>query len=123
MAESTADAADRGGLRIADRVVIRVAQHAAAQVPGVALASGAGISDRLGGGRRPRASCERAGTRAVIAVDLAVTWPCSTLEVAARVQREVAHEVEQLAGLSVDAVRVIVSDVVSGSGPSKARVR
>ncbi len=122
MAEAIA-AERRGDLQVADRVVVRVAQHAAAQVPGVVTAPGGGISDRLGGGRRPRASCERAGTRAVIAVDLAVSWPSSALDVAAAVQREVAREVEDLVGLSVDAVRVRVGDVVRSARPPRTRLR
>lgn len=88
---------ERGTLDIAAAVPEKIARRAAAEVDGV---------------RRPvRADAELARGRATLELELGVEYPRPVGEVAAEVQGRVASRVEELTGLTVEAVDVTVSEL------------
>lgn len=104
------DPADRGELRISNRVVERIAVHVAASIPGV------GAADKL-----PRVEVAAAGGHVTLSVDVAVTWPEPVAEVAGRVRGAVATTVEGLTPYVVDRTDVRVRSVVGAVDPGRVR--
>lgn len=115
---------DRGTLTIADRALTRIARQVTLDVPGVAPEEYAGAIERRLGRGYPRVQWERAGNRARVQVEVAITWPASAAVVTSRVQEAVRRELERLADQDVAYVAVAVREVVrAGSARPVARVR
>lgn len=112
--------AERGTLRVADRVVERVAGRASREVAGTV---GQGPAWRRPARRTlPRAHAVVAGGRARIGVEIAATWPVPLSEVAARTRDHVARRVTDLTGTTVLAVDVTVVEVLHpGSASGRTR--
>lgn len=115
---------DRGTLTIADRALTRIARQVTLEVPGVAPEEHAGAIERRLGRGYPRVQWERAGNRARVQVEVAITWPASAAAVTSRVQEAVRRELQRLADQDVAYVGVAVREVVrAGSARPVARVR
>ncbi|MBO3086170.1 Asp23/Gls24 family envelope stress response protein [Cellulomonas fengjieae] len=109
----------RGGLTIADRALTRIARQVTLEVPGVAAEEdSAGNVGRTLGRGYPRVRWQRAGTRARVEVEVAITWPASAAQVSSGVQAALHRELRRLAGQDLAHVSVAVREVVR---PSSAR--
>ena len=114
----------RGTLTIAERALNRIARQVTLEVPGVAPEDTAGSVERSLGRQYPRVHWQRAGNRARVEVEVAITWPASAAQVSADVQTALQRELERLAGQDVDRVSVAVREVVRGASVRPvARVR
>jgi uncharacterized alkaline shock family protein YloU len=102
--------AQRGWVRIDDRVAHRIAEQASLAVPGVVRHSGA--LDRVTGRDLPRTEVVVAGDRVRASLDIAVSWPHPLAATAAAVRGEVRQQLQRLAGLTADAVDVAIVHVV-----------
>lgn len=121
MDESLGDPGHRGRLVIHPRVVRRLAERAAGEVPHVVTAAGS-----LRGGLRrgsPTVEAVVAGQRAVLRVDIAVTWPAVLSQVTAAVRDQVSAQVQALAGVEVDRVDVSVPRLVLEEPHAQRRVQ
>ena len=98
-------AAERGGLRIADRALARIAAQAASE----ALAEHAPEPDRLG---FPRASADqgRRGLRLRLGIDL--PYPVDIAAATGAVHHQVVRRLEQLAGAAEPALSLVVERLV-----------
>jgi len=115
---------DRGTLTIADRALTRITRQVTLEVPGVAPEESAGAIERRLGRGYPRVQWERAGNRARVQVEVAITWPASAATVTSQVQEAVRRELERLAAQDVAHVSVAVREVVrAASTRPGARVR
>lgn len=119
--DSPADAAKRGDLTIADRVVDKVASIAALEVDGV-VNSGSGL-DKVVGRRLPKVTTRTRGMQTRINVDIAVVWPLSAAEVADQVRSSVGDAVSEYVGLQVLAVDVSVVKVEQHRSANRRRVQ
>lgn len=122
------DAADRGVLRVADRVVDKVTRAAVLGVAGVAPAAAtAGTVGRALGRSYPQVVCSRAGDRARVLLEIALVWPYPAARVAREVCEAVTDQLFVLAGVQVDEVRTTVARIVDPSDvagpPKEQRVR
>ena len=117
--------AARGTLTIADRALTRIARQVTLEVPGVAPEEeSVGAVERTLGRGYPRVQWERAGNRARVQVEVAITWPASAAAVTSQVQEAVRRELERLAAQDVAHVSVAVREVVrAASSRPGARVR
>lgn len=115
----------RGTLTIADRALTRIARQVTLEVPGVAPEDSAGTIERRLGRSYPRVQWQRAGTRARVQVEVAITWPASAASVTLGVQEAVRRELERQAGQDVAHVSVAVREVVRAATAARpaARVR
>ncbi|MET0788806.1 MAG: Asp23/Gls24 family envelope stress response protein [Cellulomonas sp.] len=115
----------RGTLTIADRALTRIARQVTLEVPGVAPEESAGAIERRLGRGYPRVQWQRAGNRARVQVEVAITWPASAAHVTVGVQEAVRRELERQAGQDVDHVSVAVREVVQAPATARptARVR
>jgi uncharacterized alkaline shock family protein YloU len=116
----------RGTLTIADRALTRIARQVTLDVPGVAPEEeSVGSVERTLGRGYPRVRWQRAGTRARVEVEIAITWPASAAQVTTGVQDALRFELERLAGQDLAHVSVAVREVVrpGGSARPAARVR
>lgn len=101
----------RGSLVIKDRAIEKIATTAALEVPGV-VAQGGGLT-RFTGRELPRADVST-GTRSVaVNLYLGVHWPCDVAELTRRVHHEVGRQVENLTGMQLHQLGVLVA----GTGP------
>ncbi|RDI33903.1 putative alkaline shock family protein YloU [Rhodococcus sp. AG1013] len=101
----------RGSLVIKDRAIAKIATTAALQVPGV-VSQGGGLT-RFTGRELPRADVST-GTRSVaVNLYLGVHWPCDVAELTRRVHHEVGEQVENLTGMPLHQLGVLVA----GTGP------
>ena len=107
----TDEAATRGRLEIADRVVSKLARQAAREVSGVRAESQTGLGGAIGRSL-PSASADVAGDRVRIAVEIAVAWPTPLAEVTSQVRASVHERITELAGLHVDTVDVTATKIV-----------
>ena len=115
---------ERGTLTIADRALTRITRQVTLEVPGVAPEESAGAIERRLGRGYPRVQWERAGNRARVRVEVAITWPASAAAVTSQVQEAVRRELERLAAQDVAYVSVAVREVVrAASTRPGARVR
>ena len=127
--ESLSDAAredpgKRGSLVIKDRAVQRIAEAAALQVPGVVPA--AQSTSTLGaalGRAYPRVDCDVAGGRVRAEVEIVGRWPTPAAQLGAQVRDAVTDQLQQLAGLRVDAVDVTIIKIVRVATPPRRRVQ
>jgi len=114
------DPGQRGGLEITERVVERIATIAAAEVPGV-VSTGSTLAGVLGR-RYPKAAAEVAGLHATVTVDLAVAWAVPLALTAASVRDRVRTRVQDLLGVTVDAVHVTVATLTLQAPDTQRRV-
>jgi uncharacterized alkaline shock family protein YloU len=125
--------ADRGSTTIADEVVEKIAGIAAREVPGVYDLGGdvarvfAAVRDRIGLGEGEGESSNRGvqvkleGRTAVVRVTLVIEYGFVLYSVAEKVRTKVIGSVENLLGLEVTAVDIVVDDVhVPESAPESA---
>ena len=117
-----------GTISIADRVVTKIAATAAAENPdaGAAVARmlgravpGAGHLGVRGTdlGALPKTTVEVDGSKAFVHLEISVRWPASIPAVTERVRRHVRDRVAELAGLDVDEVHIVVSDLATDISP------
>ncbi|MDO5671171.1 MAG: Asp23/Gls24 family envelope stress response protein [Corynebacterium sp.] len=102
------------GIRISDRAVSRIVAAAAASVPGTTELGRSLV--RLAGRTYPRYDVivdDAAGTCSIEAF-IAVIWPSPVTTVAEAVRRTVATWVEDMTGLKVTRVNVVVGPVIPG---------
>lgn len=95
---------------VAPKVVERLAVAAAREVDATAAARG-GLAG-LVRGDLPRATAVVAGNTSRLSVEIAVRWPESLADVAARTRHHVTTRVGALAGVDVTACDVSVAEVV-----------
>jgi uncharacterized alkaline shock family protein YloU len=119
---------DLGTITIADRVVTKIAACAAAEHPDAGAAAtrmlgravpGAGYLGVRGTDldRLPSTSVEIDGSKAFVNLEISVRWPASVLEVTEQVRHRIQHRVSELAGLQVDEVHIVVSDLATDLTP------
>jgi uncharacterized alkaline shock family protein YloU len=113
------DAAERGRLHIADRVVERVAGQAARETDGI-VAVGSTLDGAVGR-RYPKVDAEVAGGRVRITVEVATLWPIPLARATGDVRAAVTERVEHLVGLQVDSVDVHAAKVVLDDRARPAR--
>ncbi|GAA2364514.1 Asp23/Gls24 family envelope stress response protein [Dactylosporangium salmoneum] len=116
-------AAERGTTTIADEVVEKIAGIAAREVPGVYDLGGdvarvfAAVRDRIGLGESEGESSNRGvhvrleGRNATVRVTLVIEYGYVVYSVAEKVRTKVISSVENLLGLEVTAVDIVVDDV------------
>ncbi|MCX4746088.1 hypothetical protein OG455_11240 [Kitasatospora sp. NBC_01287] len=100
--------AQRGRLRIADRVLTRIAARAAGEALGPALV-----------GEAPRVAVSVVGGAAQVRVGVELPFPCDLGRWAAAVRAAVAERVAALTGIPTREVLVVVERLhpVGGAGP------
>ncbi len=89
--------ADRGTLEIAETVAEKIARRVASELEGV--------------GGQVRADADLGAGRVTLELELGVEYPRPVGTVAADVQRRVASRVQELSGLTVEAIDVTVSEL------------
>ncbi|MEV8513101.1 Asp23/Gls24 family envelope stress response protein [Dactylosporangium sp. NPDC051484] len=116
-------AAERGTTTIADEVVEKIAGIAAREIPGVYDLGGdvarvfAAVRDRIGLGESEGESSNRGvsvrleGRNAAIRITLVIEYGFVVYSVAEKVRTKVIGSVENLLGLEVTAVDIVVDDV------------
>ncbi|MCW2576683.1 MAG: uncharacterized protein JWR28_3047 [Modestobacter sp.] len=117
------EAADRGSLTVADRVVERVAGYAVTLVDGASAAPRRVLGVTVGGNADDREASVDArvdGQVATVEASVAIGWPASVPTVAARLREQVREDVERITGVRVAHVDI---DVVSLSAPTSKRRR
>ncbi|MGC0365341.1 putative alkaline shock family protein YloU [Rhodococcus sp. 27YEA15] len=112
---SDTDPGTRGTLVVKDRAMTKIATTAALQVPGVIRQSG-GLT-RLTGRELPRADVVIGKDAVAINLFLAVTWPCSVVDLTGRVRTEVGRSVETLTGLPLHEMNIMIA-AADGSDPA-----
>ncbi|HEY0718229.1 MAG TPA: Asp23/Gls24 family envelope stress response protein [Streptosporangiaceae bacterium] len=122
-----------GMITIADRVVTKIAARAALENPdaGAAAARMLGRAVPAAGhlGLRgtdlnalPKTTVEVDGARAFVELEISVRWPASVNEITRQVRHHVEARVQELTGLQVDEVHIVVSDLATDM-KSPPRVR
>ncbi|QCQ93955.1 Asp23/Gls24 family envelope stress response protein [Rhodococcus sp. SGAir0479] len=101
------DPGTRGDLIIKDRVFEKIATTAALRVPGV-VRQGGGFT-RFTGRDLPRADVSTGAHSVALNLYLGVHWPCDVAELTRRVHREVGDEVENLTGMPLHQLGVLVA--------------
>ncbi|PTR31366.1 putative alkaline shock family protein YloU [Rhodococcus sp. OK519] len=120
MAESTTDEpGTRGRLVIKDRAYEKIATTAALQVPGV-VAQGGGLT-RFTGRDLPRADISTGDRAVAVNLYLGVQWPCDVAELTRQVHSEVGKQVENLTGMPLHRLEVLVAGTRS-HGPDETDV-
>ena len=117
-----------GTISIADRVVTKIVARAAAENPD----AGAAVARMLGravpgaghlGVRGtdldalPKTTVDIDGSKAFVHLEISVRWPASVPEVTGQVRQHVRERVEELTGLQVDEVHIVVSDLATDIAP------
>ncbi|MDH6279072.1 DUF6286 domain-containing Asp23/Gls24 family envelope stress response protein [Prescottella agglutinans] len=97
----------RGRLIIKDRAIEKIATTAALQVPGV-VQQGGGLT-RFTGRDLPRADVSTGARSVAVSLYLGVRWPCDVAELTRRVHREVGDQVENLTGMPLHQLGVLVA--------------
>lgn len=113
------DAAERGSLQIADRVVAKVAGHAVSRVDAAMAAPRRVLGVNVGDARPGDAAAVDAtvhGDVATVEATITVAWPAPVLQVAEDVRRRVRQDIASITGMQVEQVDV---DVVSMSVPER----
>lgn len=106
----------RGTLVIKDRAMSKIATVAAANVPGVVRQSG-GLT-RFTRRDLPRADISMGTDAVAINLFLAVTWPCSVVELTGRVRNEVGRSVESLTGYPLTDMNVMIAATCEPGEPT-----
>lgn len=111
------DPADRGETRIHDRVVQRLVSASAAEVSGTGGTHRRILGLPVSGADRPVAQAEVNGDVVTAKVSLSMSYPCPVREIAAEVRERVSERVEELTGLRVAEVDVVVEALVPDVEP------
>jgi uncharacterized alkaline shock family protein YloU len=119
---------DLGMISIADTVVTKIAARAAAEDPDAGAAVARMLGHAVPGAGRlgvrgtdldalPKTAVVVDGSKAFVNLEISVRWSASVLEVTDRVRRHVRDRVAELAGLQVDEVHIVVSDLATDITP------
>ena len=65
----------------------------------------------------PKTSVQVDGSKAYVTLELAVRWPAVVAEVTGQVRRHVRDRVQEMAGLQVDEVHIVVADLATDITP------
>ena len=65
----------------------------------------------------PKTTVEVDGSKAFVNMEISVRWPASVNEVTQQVRRHVQDRVQELTGLQVDEVHIVVSDLATDITP------
>jgi uncharacterized alkaline shock family protein YloU len=123
-----------GEITITERVIEKLASYAAWEVPDAGAAAPRVLGQRLPGARylgmrdsrldrAPKASVRVDGRTAFVTLSISVRWPASVPHVADDVRERVRGRLGALTGLHVGAVRIEVTDLVTGARDNRGRVR
>ncbi|HEY0933193.1 MAG TPA: Asp23/Gls24 family envelope stress response protein [Trebonia sp.] len=117
-----------GRITIADRVVTKIAAQAAAENPDAGAAAARVLGRTVPGAGHlgvrgtdldalPKTTVQVDGSKAYVNLEIAVRWTASVAEVTAQLRRHVRDRVRELAGLEVDEVDIVVTDLVANINP------
>jgi len=117
-----------GLISVADTVVTKIAARAAAEHPDAGAAAARMLGRTVPGAGRlgvrgtdldalPKTTVEVDGSKAFVNLEIAVRWPASVNEVSRQVRRHVQDRVQELTGLQVDEVHIVVSDLATDITP------
>ena len=122
-----------GVISIADGVVEKIAAMAATENPDAGSAAIRVLGRAMPGAGHlgvrgtdldalPKTTVEVDGSRAFVNLEIAVRWPASVNEVSRQVRRHVEERVQELTGLQVDEVHIVVSDLATDiTAPPRVR--
>jgi uncharacterized alkaline shock family protein YloU len=116
------DAAVRGSLTIADRVVERVAGYAVTQVDGAGAAPRRLLGINVGEARADTAASVTArveGRTATVSAAVAISWPHSVRTVADQLRRTIRDDVRRVTGIEVAQVDLDVVTFATAPVPSR----
>lgn len=117
-----------GTISIADRVVSKIAARAAAENPDAGAAAARMLGRVVPGSGHlgvrgtdlqalPKTSVDVDGSKAFITLEISVRWPASVPDVAGQVRSHVRDRVRELAGLDVDEVHIVITDLATDIVP------
>jgi uncharacterized alkaline shock family protein YloU len=117
-----------GRISIADQVVTKIAARAAAENPDAGAAAARLLGRAVPGAGHlgvrgtdldalPKTTVVVDGSKAFVTLEISVRWPAPVLEVTGQVRRHVRDRVEELTGLQVDEVHIVVSDLATDITP------
>jgi uncharacterized alkaline shock family protein YloU len=117
-----------GTISIADRVVSKIVARAAAENPDAGAAAARMLGRVVPGSGHlgvrgtdlqalPKTSVDVDGSKAFITLEISVRWPASVPDVAEQVRSHVRDRVRELAGLDVDEVHIIITDLATDIVP------
>jgi uncharacterized alkaline shock family protein YloU len=117
-----------GTISIADSAVTKIAARAAAENPDAGAAVARMLGRAVPGAGRlgvrgtdldalPKTTVEVDGSKAFVNLEISVRWPASVNEVTQQVRRHVEDRVQELTGLQVDEVHIVVSDLATDITP------
>jgi uncharacterized alkaline shock family protein YloU len=123
-----------GTISVPDSVVTKIAARAAAENPDAGAAAARMLGQAVPGASSmpgvrnidleglPKTTVDVDGSKAFITLELSVRWPASIPEVTAQVRSHVRDRVQQLAGLDVDEVHIVVEDLATDiTSPPRVR--
>ena len=127
-ADSLAGLTALGRITVADGVVRKIAAMAAAENPDAGAAAARVLGHAVPGAGHlgvrgtdldalPKTAVHVDGARAYVNLEIAVRWSASVAEVTGQVRRHVRDRVRELAGLEVDEVHIVVSDLATDITP------
>ena len=116
-----ADPEERGSTTVSPAVVQRIAEVEVCRVPGV-VATGSGL-EKVVGRQYPKVNANVAGARARLSMEIAVAWPLPLADTCARARDTLISRLEELTGLSIDAVDITAAKVVQPEPPTTRRVQ
>ena len=113
-----------GSISIADGVVSKIAARAAAENPDAGAAAARMLGRTVPGaghlGLRgtdlaglPKTSVDVDGSKAFLTLEISVRWPASVPVVTEQVRSHLRRRVNDLTGLSVEEVHIVVADLVT----------
>jgi uncharacterized alkaline shock family protein YloU len=117
-----------GTISIADTAVTKIAARAAAENPDAGAAAARMLGRAVPGAGRigvrgtdldalPKTTVEVDGAKAFVNLEISVRWPASVLDVTGQVRRHVQERVQELTGLEVDEVHIVVADLATDITP------
>ena len=108
------DAATRGRLEIADRVIERIAAQAAAEVDRATGTPRRMLGVSVGSPTdRPDVSARVDGHVAIVDVVMSVAWPAPVIQVTEQVRARIVQQLADLAGVRAAQVDIRVTSLVS----------
>lgn len=117
------DAASRGRLEIAEKVVEKIASRAAGELEAVGGSTGGflGIGDHVELSARPRASVQLSGQVATIELTVGVRYPVPLRRTGEELRQRVRSQVTKLTGIDVRQVDVEISWLLPDDTASRTR--
>jgi uncharacterized alkaline shock family protein YloU len=117
-----------GTISVADTVVTKIAARAAVENPDAGAAAARLLGRAVPGAGHlgvrgtdldalPKTTVEVDGSKAFVNLEIAVRWPASVNQVSQQVRRHVQDRVQELTGLQVDEVHIVVSDLATDITP------